>query len=130
MLNADSLAMALNILIARDILSWIFISAGAFFALTGALGILRFPEVFSRMHAAGIIDTLGMGLILIGLMFQADDWIVVVKLGLIGVFIFFTSPTTTFALARAALEDGLSPGPRKALPPSSKSAAPPKKEAS
>ena len=90
-----------------DILSWVFIIGGAFFALTGAFGIIRFPDVFSRMHAAGMIDTLGIGLMLIGLMFQADDWIVVVKLGLVILFIFFTSPTTTFALARAALDDGM-----------------------
>lgn len=91
----------------RDVLSWAFIASGAFFALTGALGIIRFPDVFSRMHAAGMVDTLGMGLILVGLMFQADEWIVVMKLALILGFVFFTSPTTTFALARAALDDGL-----------------------
>lgn len=90
-----------------NVLSWACLAGGAFFALTGALGIIRFPEVFSRMHAAGMVDTLGIGLFLIGLMFQADDWIVVVKLGLILVFIFFTSPTTTYALARAALDDGM-----------------------
>jgi multicomponent Na+:H+ antiporter subunit G len=91
-----------------DALSWILMASGAFFALTGALGIIRFPDIFSRMHAAGMVDTLGIGLILVGLMFQSDERIVVVKLGLIILFIFFTSPTTTFALARAALDDGMS----------------------
>lgn len=107
-MSAETLAMA------RDVLSWAFIAGGAFFALTGALGIIRFPDVYSRMHAAGMIDTLGMGLILVGLMFQADEWIVVMKLALILGFVFFTSPTTTFALARAALDDGVPTGPSDA----------------
>lgn len=104
-----------------DIASWACIVLGALVALTGALGMLRLPDVFSRMHAAGMIDTMGMALILIGLMFQADEWIVVVKLGLIVVFILLTSPTTTFALARAAIDAGVDPGPRDDLPGKAKS---------
>ncbi|HEY9163434.1 MAG TPA: monovalent cation/H(+) antiporter subunit G, partial [Magnetovibrio sp.] len=92
--------------LALDILSWACIIGGAFFALVGAVGILRLPDVYSRMHAAGMIDTLGIGLILIGLMLQAPAWIVVMKLGLILAFVFFTSPTATYALARAALDGG------------------------
>jgi len=99
----------MDLQIVFDALSWLFIAIGAFFALTGALGIIRFPDVFSRMHAASVVDTTGIGFLFVGLMFQADDWIVVVKLGLILLFVFFTSPTTTFALARAALEDGVDP---------------------
>lgn len=99
---------------ALDTLSWTFIIAGAFFALTGALGILRLPDVFSRMHGAGMVDTLGIAFILVGLMYQADEWIQVVKLGLICIFIFFTSPTTTFALANAALFAGVG---SKSAPP-------------
>ena len=94
-----------------DWISWACILGGAFFSITGALGILRLPNVFSRMHGAGMVDTLGIGLIIVGLMFQADEWIVLAKLILILVFIFFTSPTTTFALARAASNDGVYPGP-------------------
>ena len=103
-----------------DSLSWAFIAGGAFFALTGALGIIRFPDIFSRMHGAGMVDTLGIGLILIGLMFQTDEWIVVVKLGMILAFIFFTSPTTTFALARAAMDDGIEADPNPKKKPSKK----------
>ncbi|MEJ2178493.1 MAG: monovalent cation/H(+) antiporter subunit G, partial [Gammaproteobacteria bacterium] len=54
-----------------DILSWLFLLGGSFFCLTGALGLLRFPEFFSRIHAASLTDTLGASLILIGLMLQA-----------------------------------------------------------
>jgi multicomponent Na+:H+ antiporter subunit G len=101
MLHPDTLHIVLHLI------SWALILIGSVFALIGALGIIRFPDVFARMHAAGIIDTMGIGPILIGLMFQAHEWIVVVKLGLVLVFVFFTSPTTTFALARAALDDGM-----------------------
>lgn len=98
-----------------DIVSWVLVVAGAFFAITGAIGMLRLPDIFSRMHGAGMVDTLGMGLILIGLAFQADEWIVVVKLVLIVLFIMLTSPTTTFALSRAAIDGGVDPGPHDKL---------------
>ena len=96
-----------------DWLSWFCLITGAFFLITGTLGIVRLPDVFSRMHGAGMVDTLGIMLMLVGLMFQAEEWIVVAKLGLILMFIFFTAPTTTFALARAAINGGIDPGPDK-----------------
>ncbi|MBF0247714.1 MAG: monovalent cation/H(+) antiporter subunit G [Alphaproteobacteria bacterium] len=92
-----------------DWISWICIGSGVFFAFTGAVAILRLPGVFSRMHGAGMIDTMGLGLILTGLMVQAEEPIVIVKLALILAFVFFTSPTTTFALARAAIHGGVDP---------------------
>jgi len=92
-----------------DVISWACIVVGAVFAIIGAVGILRLPDVFSRMHGAGIIDTLGAGLILVGLMFQAGFSLITVKLILIIVFVLYTSPTTTHALARAALNGGVSP---------------------
>lgn len=92
-----------------NVLSWACIAGGAFFALTGTLGIIRFPDVFTRMHGASVVDTMGIGLILVGLMFQSPNAITVIKLGLILVFIFFTSPTTCYALARATLSAGFMP---------------------
>ena len=92
-----------------DIISWAFILAGAALALIGGLGLLRLPDVFARMHGASIIDTLGLGLILIGLMFQAGFTLIMVKLILILMFVFYTSPTTTHALARACLEGNIEP---------------------
>ena len=100
----------------NDWLSWFFILGGAFFAIVGALGIVRLPDVFSRMHGAGMVDTAGADMILVGLMFQATEWIVVVKLVLILLFLLFTSPTTTFALARAAIHGGINPGPKRREP--------------
>jgi multicomponent Na+:H+ antiporter subunit G len=92
-----------------DVISWACIIVGAVFSVIGAVGILRLPDVFSRMHGAGIIDTLGAGLILVGLMFQAGFSLITVKLILIVVFLLYTSPTTTHALARAALNGGVNP---------------------
>jgi len=92
-----------------DILSWAAILSGSALCLIGAWGMIRLPDMYSRMHGAGIIDTLGVGLILIGLIFQAGLTLVTAKLVLILVFIFFTSPTATHALARAALNGGLEP---------------------
>ena len=92
-----------------DLVSWICILVGAAAALIGGVGLLRLPDVFARMHGAGMIDTLGLGAILVGLMVQAGFTLVTVKLVLIGVFVLFTSPMTTHALARACLNAGVQP---------------------
>jgi len=92
-----------------DAVSWILLLAGVAVMVIGAFGIIRLPDVFSRMHGAGMIDTLGIGLIFAGLMVQAGWSLVTVKLLLILVFILYTSPTTTFALARACLNGKVDP---------------------
>ncbi|MDH5489677.1 MAG: monovalent cation/H(+) antiporter subunit G [Rhodospirillaceae bacterium] len=92
-----------------DIASWIFIIAGLFFTITGTIGLVRLPDVFARMHGAGMVDTMGMALILVGLLLHAPSAIVAIKIILILAFIFFTSPTTCYALARAALHAGVKP---------------------
>ena len=85
------------------------LAAGSIFVLIGAFGLIRFPDFYTRLHAAGITDTLGAELILLGLMFQAGLSPVTVKLILISLFIFFTSPTATHAVANAARVMGLKP---------------------
>ncbi|WP_316976730.1 monovalent cation/H(+) antiporter subunit G [Shumkonia mesophila] len=92
-----------------DILSWALIVGGGAFCVIGAVGMLRMPDVFTRMHAAGIIDTAGLGLILIGLMLQAGFTLVMVKLALILVFVLYTSPMSTHALAQSAVSTGVKP---------------------
>ena len=92
-----------------DIVSWVLIAGGSVLALIGAVGIIRLPDVFARMHAGGMIDTMGAGMILAGLAVQSGFSIVTVKLFLIIAFLFFTTPTSTHALARAALAGGLEP---------------------
>ena len=92
-----------------DILSWILLITGAAFMLLSALGMIRLPDFFTRLHGASLADTGGAALMLLGLMLQAGFTLVTVKLVLIGVFLFFTSPTATHAVAHAALIGGLSP---------------------
>jgi multicomponent Na+:H+ antiporter subunit G len=92
-----------------DLVSWICILAGGAAALIGGLGLLRLPDVFARMHGAGMIDTLGLGAILLGLIVQSGLTLITVKLFLIVLFVLYTSPVVTHALARACLNAGIQP---------------------
>ncbi|MGB5281919.1 MAG: monovalent cation/H(+) antiporter subunit G [Arenicellales bacterium] len=92
-----------------DILSWIFLVAGGLLGIIGGIGIHRFPDFFTRLHAAGITDTLCAALILSGLGLQSGFSLVSFKLVLIFAFILFTSPTASHALANAALHGGVKP---------------------
>ena len=92
-----------------EAVSWALLISGSFLVVVGALGLIRMPDFYTRMHAAGITDTLGADLILAGLMVQAGFSLVTIKLLLIGAFLFFTSPTSTHAIANAALTAGLKP---------------------
>lgn len=92
-----------------DATSWVFLVAGGFFCMVGAIGMIRMPDFYTRMHAASVIDTMGVSLILLGLILQAGFTLVTVKLVMIGFLIFFVSPTTSHALARSALLRNLSP---------------------
>lgn len=80
----------------------VLICSGVFFLFMGALGIIRFPDFYTRMHAAGKCDTLGSLLILTGLACAEGLHLSSLKLLVIALFIFFTSPTATHAIARAA----------------------------
>ena len=91
------------------LVSWACILAGGALVVIGAVGLLRLPDVFTRMHGASLVDTLGAALILAGLAFQAGIGLVSLKLGLILVFILLTGPAATHALAKAALHGGLTP---------------------
>ena len=92
-----------------DTLSWIGIGAGAALGIIGGIGMHRFPDLFSRMHAAGTTDTLCAALFLLGLGLQAGLTLVSLKLLLIFALLLFTSPTASHALANAALHGGLKP---------------------
>lgn len=95
--------------IVADILSWGLIIIGSVSMLIGGIGVLRLPDVYTRMHAASITDTMGAGALLLGLTIQAGFTLVAVKLILMLVFLFFTSPTSSFSLAHAALSSGVEP---------------------
>jgi multicomponent Na+:H+ antiporter subunit G len=92
-----------------DAASWVLLVSGGAFCLIGGVGVLRMPEFYTRVHAASVSDSLGAGLILLGLVLQAGWTLVAVKLAIIGLLIFFTSPAATHALAKAALGRGLKP---------------------
>lgn len=92
-----------------DLFSWVLLCSGSFFLVTGALGLVRMPDVFTRMHAASVMETLGVGLILVGLMVQAGFTLVTVKLICLLLLIFFTAPVASHSIARAAMADGVEP---------------------
>ena len=84
------------------ILGWFLLSLGCFFCLVGSIGLIRLPDFYTRVHAAGIVDSLGAILILIGLITQTQDFLVIIKLLFILLFMMITGPTAVHALARAA----------------------------
>ena len=92
-----------------DALSWALLAAGSFFCVVGALGLIRMPEFYSRLHAAGVTDTLGATLVIAGLALQAGWTLVMVKLGFVLFFIYMTSPTACHSLAKTAFKAGLRP---------------------
>jgi len=94
---------------ALDVLSWGFLLAGGFFCIVGGIGLIRMPDFYTRVHAAGITETLGAGFILLGLIIQAGLTLVTAKLLMIGALLFLTSPASTHALTKAALVRGLAP---------------------
>lgn len=92
-----------------DLLAWACILVGVGFMLTGTFGVLRFPDVFTRQHAAGMTDTGGAGFIILGLMFQSGLGLNLARLLFILLFLVFTSPIATHAVCRAALHAGEKP---------------------
>jgi multicomponent Na+:H+ antiporter subunit G len=96
-------------MLALEIASWASILLGSFFTIVGAFGLLRMPEVFTRMHAASVTDTLGVAFLILGMSLQAGLGLVTLKLlFLLGLF-FFTGPVVTHALAQACLHEGIKP---------------------
>ena len=99
----------IELYIIKDIVSWALMIAGGIAVVAGAIGLVRFPDFYARIHAAGVTDTGGAELIIIGMLLQAPDWIVAAKLIFIGVFLFLTSPVATHAVAHAAWMTGFKP---------------------
>ena len=83
------------------------IACGVFFLLTSAVGLIRFPDFYTRMHAAGKCDTLGSFLVLTGLAFVGGLTLASLKIMMVAVFILVTSPTATHAIARAAKRNNI-----------------------
>lgn len=85
-----------------DIASWCLILTGGGFLLTGAIGVLRMPDFYTRLHAAGLTDTMGASFLAAGMLLQSGFNLTAVKLVLIALFVIITSPIATHALINAA----------------------------
>jgi len=92
-----------------NISSGLCLFVGSFLCLCGGVGMLRFPDFYTRMHAAGVTDTLGSAMILIGLMIISTGFLVFIKLVMILLLGILIGPTTSHVLAKAALHNGLEP---------------------
>ena len=105
--------------LALDLLSALLLVVGGLFSVIGGVGLLRLPDFYTRTHAASIPDTMGAGLMLLGLALQSPHWIVAVKLLAILGFMLFTSPTAGHALVKAAYAHGVRwlEGPDASLSP-------------
>ena len=91
------------------ILSWVFVISGSGFIVAGALGLIRMPDLCTRIHAASVSETLVAVLLVIGLMLQAGLSLVTLKLLFVLALFFFTGPVAAHALAQAALHQGVEP---------------------
>ncbi len=98
-----------------DILAWISILAGSVFIIIGAWGTVKFPDVWSRLHAVSVTDSAGMILLVLGMCIHSGFTLITVKLIIMGIFLFITGPTATHAVANAALISGLRPTEGKGL---------------
>jgi len=102
-----------------DIIAVILLFCGLFFFTGGAVGIIRFPDFYSRLHPAGKLDTAGLLMSMAGMaLYTVQDWSVNslltgCKIILIVVFVFITSPTATHAIIDAGVRAGLRPWTKK-----------------
>lgn len=101
----------------RDFASIALMAVGVIFVLAGAIGVVRLPDFYTRIHAAGVTDTLGAEMIVLALMLQAGFTLLSAKLLLVGFILFLTSPTATHAVANAAHRAGLNPLLSRHQPP-------------
>ena len=94
---------------ALDIASLVLLILGSFFCITAGVGLIRMPAFYTRAHSASILDSMGSGLILLGLALQAPDYLVAVKLFFIFFFLLVTSLAAVHALAQAVNLIGVNP---------------------
>lgn len=92
-----------------DIVSWVLLVFGGLTSIVAGIGLLRFPDLFTRMHAASMLDSLGAFCVVLGLILQAGFGVVAFKLALVWGFLAFTTTTAAHALSKSALAAGLVP---------------------
>ncbi len=94
-------------MILSDFLSAVLLIAGAVFFLAGTLGLLRFPDVYTRLHALTKADNVGLGLLVVGLAVQAESWASAGKLLLIWLFVLLAGASVAHLVAGGALKRGI-----------------------
>ncbi len=92
-----------------ELLSIIFLVTGAAFFMAGTIGLLRFPDVYTRLHVLAKVDNLGLGFIILGLLFQAPGLMAALKIIVIWLLALAASSTVSFLIARQALNRGIAP---------------------
>ncbi|MEX2466612.1 MAG: monovalent cation/H(+) antiporter subunit G [Gemmatimonadota bacterium] len=92
-----------------SVLSVVFLTAGAFFFVAGTIGLLRFPDVYCRLHALTKADNLGVGMLVVGLMLQPAPWAARLQLVLTWFLVVVAAATVCHLLARSALRQGIEP---------------------
>lgn len=92
-----------------DWLSWLLLGLGAFFVVVGGIGVLRMPDLYTRMHAVSVTETLGTILVLLALMLMSGWSLATFKIFAILLFLLFTAPVSSYALANTALLGGTKP---------------------
>lgn len=97
------------IMVVKPILGALLCLVGAALAVIGTVGVLRFPDFYTRLHAASVTDTGAATITLVGMALLAPTWLIVFKLAAIWLFLFLTGPTGSHALANAAHTAGLQP---------------------
>lgn len=103
----------MSIALILDAISATCIIAGLVFFVAGTLGVLRFPDVYNRLHAMTKADSVGLGLVVLGLAVQSDDWFRVVELAFIWSLVMLAGSTAAHLIARTALRGGLQPWERR-----------------
>jgi multicomponent Na+:H+ antiporter subunit G len=83
--------------------------AGAFFFFAGTVGLLRFPDVYTRLHALTKADNLGLGFVVAGLAVELREPLAIAKLGSIWLLVLFSSSLSCQLIANAALRNGIEP---------------------
>lgn len=91
----------------KEIISMFLITGGVFFLLVGGVGLIRLPDVYNRMHAVGKCDTLGSGLMILGLILIADTFAIAIKLSIVLFLIIVINPVVTHLMAKVSYERGM-----------------------
>lgn len=97
------------IMAVKPVLGAFLCLVGAGLAIVGTVGVLRFPDFYTRLHAASVTDTGAATILIVGMALLATSWLIVFKLAAVWLFLFLTGPTAGHALANAAHTAGLQP---------------------